>query len=245
MQMITGMNPESREEEVKILPSMRSAWLLIAVSALLANPIASPRLLAQFVDEWRPGQFLPHHYEAEGDPTVPHLSAGAAHIRSIVSRPRWLATISSTILGKPFSGKRVRFSGYLRTVDVENSAGLRLFAEGPHGKPNVFETMEFREITGITGWRRYEIVVDIPESTIVIVPGFYLCGQGSVWADGFMFEAVNSTVALTSLDPISAFVMGDSLEARRIFRKTVLENPENLFFQLYWYMAKSGYGAAK
>jgi hypothetical protein len=51
--------------------------------------------------------------------------------------------------------------------------------------------MSTRPIKGTTGWTKYQIVLDVPESSIDIAFGTLLDGEGEIWCDTFSFEVVD------------------------------------------------------
>ncbi len=56
-----------------------------------------------------------------------------------------------------------------------------------------FDNMEDRPITGTTDWGKYEIVLDVPESTIKIFYGILLAGTGEAWVNGTQLELAVAT----------------------------------------------------
>jgi hypothetical protein len=59
------------------------------------------------------------------------------------------------------------------------------------------DNMDSRPITNTADWRRYEIVLDVPQSATSIAFGFFLWGSGTVWADDFKLERVDASVPRT------------------------------------------------
>jgi len=57
--------------------------------------------------------------------------------------------------------------------------------------------MHDREIKGTSDWKKYEIVLDVPEISDTIDFGFGNDGKGQVWADDFQFEVVGQDVPTT------------------------------------------------
>jgi erythromycin esterase-like protein len=62
-------------------------------------------------------------------------------------------------------GKKIRFSGAIKTTDLEGFAGLWWRADGPNGVL-AFDNMQTRAAKGTTDWKRYEIVLEIPRETV-------------------------------------------------------------------------------
>jgi len=98
-----------------------------------------------------------------------------------------------------YLGKRVRFSGLLRTDSVEGWAGLWMRVDGKENPmvPLAFDNMKDRSLTGTTAWARYNVVLDVaPEATQILV-GTILCGSGSVYMADFKIEVVEQDVPTT------------------------------------------------
>ena len=54
-----------------------------------------------------------------------------------------------------------------------------------------------RPSQGTHDWKRYDLVIDVPEDAVSIRCGLSLSGSGTIWLDGFQFEAVDASVPLT------------------------------------------------
>jgi hypothetical protein len=53
-------------------------------------------------------------------------------------------------------------------------------------------------LTGAHDWTKVEMVFDVPSQSALITLGAFLAGQGQLWASGFAFEEVSSSVPSTS-----------------------------------------------
>ena len=54
-----------------------------------------------------------------------------------------------------------------------------------------------RAVTGTTEWKKYEIVLDVPEGASQISYGALLRGTGQIWFDKLNFEIVDTNVPTT------------------------------------------------
>ncbi|MEJ7559365.1 MAG: hypothetical protein WKF66_13730 [Pedobacter sp.] len=107
-------------------------------------------------------------------------------------------TIMQSFTPSNYLGKRVRLSGYIKSKDVTNWAGMWFRIDGPDkGKSLGFDNMQKRPITGTTAWKKYEIVLDAPENSIGFAFGVLQNGTGEVWLDDLKFEIVDKSVPLT------------------------------------------------
>lgn len=85
------------------------------------------------------------------------------------------------------AGKRVRLSGYLRTEDVTDYAGLWYAARRASGGFAVAE-MSASAVHGTTPWTRYTIELDVPANAVEIIIGTELSGSGTAWFDKLELE---------------------------------------------------------
>jgi len=101
-----------------------------------------------------------------------------------------------------YLGKKIRMSGYMKTKDVAEWAGLwlRIDQEGTD-KPLSFDNMADRPIEGTTDWKKYEIVLDVPSKASNIAFGALLAGTGQVWFDNITFEILDSIAPVGEPDP--------------------------------------------
>lgn len=107
-------------------------------------------------------------------------------------------TLMQTIDASVYRGKRVRFSGFLRTKDA-NQAGLWMRIDGAYKRVLGFDNMEKRAVHGDSDWQSYSIVLDVPQEAVDIAFGFLLNGKGEVAADNFKLEIVSHDVATTDM----------------------------------------------
>ena len=109
-------------------------------------------------------------------------------------------TLMQGISAENYRGARWRLSGYMKT-DQATRAQMWMRVDGPEKAMLAFDNMESRIVSGTTDWTRYEIVLDVPQSSIAIAFGFFLGGSGKVWGDDFRIEKVDATVPTTSTSP--------------------------------------------
>ncbi|MGH8220739.1 MAG: hypothetical protein ACREUT_19575 [Steroidobacteraceae bacterium] len=119
------------------------------------------------------------------------------------ARPDGFGMLWQIIAADNYRGRRLRLSGYLRT-QAASRAQMWMRVDGPDGKTLAFDNMDSRPVTGTTGWRQYDIVLDVPSDSVDIAFGFLLISTGKVWGDEFKLEKVDSTVPVTSAAPALA-----------------------------------------
>lgn len=87
------------------------------------------------------------------------------------------------------AGRRVRFSGWIRTEDLRDGrAALWWRVGGAPGEILALDSMEGRGPRGTTPWTRYEIELDVPHRGAQIRYGMLLAGQGVAWFDSMSVE---------------------------------------------------------
>lgn len=134
-------------------------------------------------------------YEANGFLNAEQVNAVLA------SRPdangSGFGTVMQTISARDYRGQRVRFSAQLRPRGVDEGAGLWFRVDGADGKVLAFDNMQSRPIVGTQQWKRYDIVVDVPEQSTTLAYGVLLIGTGTLGINELRLEKVGKDVAVT------------------------------------------------
>jgi RNA polymerase sigma factor (sigma-70 family) len=95
-------------------------------------------------------------------------------------------------------GRRIRVSGWIKTNDVRDCAGLAMYAyDDGGGMVMCDQTAGVRPIHGSTDWRKYEMVQDVPRTATRIALGADLYCSGELWMDDFEVEVVGNDVPCT------------------------------------------------
>lgn len=106
-------------------------------------------------------------------------------------------TLMQDMSAERFRGKRVRFSGYVKAHRVSGWAGLWMGVDTQSQQDVAYDDMEGRPIRGTSDWRRYEVVLDVDPSAVIINFGIILHGKGQVWLDDCRFVIVDGSVPVT------------------------------------------------
>src|SRR4030095_6622009 len=77
--------------------------------------------------------------------------------------------------------------------------GPGLASAGYQARMLGFDNMDNRPVKGTTDWTKYELVLDVPEATTMILYGFFVYEKGKAWADDLRFEVVGKDVPSTNL----------------------------------------------
>ncbi|GAA0742160.1 AraC family transcriptional regulator [Clostridium oceanicum] len=141
----------------------------------------------------------PEKYEGSIDNKIYHMGSKAATMRSVGEEfsAEEYGTIMQQISGKTFVGKRMRFSGFIKTEEVEGWSGLWMRIDDASGVTLKLDNMQSRPITGTTEWNYYSCVLDIPEKGAIINIGALLIGKGKIWFDNADFQEVDHNTPTT------------------------------------------------
>jgi erythromycin esterase-like protein len=95
---------------------------------------------------------------------------------------------TATFPVKDAAGKRIRFSGYIKTEGVTTGyAGLWWRVDGPSGVL-AFDNMQNRGVSGTTDWKRYDIELPVAADAKNINFGALFPGNGTAWFDELTVE---------------------------------------------------------
>lgn len=177
---------------------MRFRYLMAAILGLALSDLAR----AAPPPGWIVAGNAPTHYVFAVDTATPVSGSKSA---SITAKPTatsgGFGTLMQMIAANDYRGSRLRLSGYLRTANA-NRSQMWMRVDGPNHEVLAFDNMDSRPVTGTTQWRRYDIVLDVPQSSVDFAFGFLLAGGGKVWGADFQLEKVGTAVPVTSQETI-------------------------------------------
>lgn len=119
-----------------------------------------------------------------------------AFIKAKTEAPTGFGTLMQMIAADKYLGKRLRLSAMLKTSGA-NRAQLWMRMDGADSKMLGFYNMDDRPVTGTTDWKRYSLVLDVPEETQGIAFGVFLNGKGQLWAEDFKLEPIGKDVPVS------------------------------------------------
>jgi hypothetical protein len=98
-------------------------------------------------------------------------------------------SISGPLLDE-IRGKKIRFSGWIRTKDVGHYAGLWWRVDGPNDRVLGFKNMQVGDdlINGTRGWQEYSIELSIDPAAEDINFGVQTDGGGIAWFDDLSID---------------------------------------------------------
>jgi hypothetical protein len=143
----------------------------------------------------------PGDYEKGIDREVSRNEQKCAFLRSSGSQPSGFGTLMQIFKADLYRNKRMSFSGVVKSQDVEDWAGLWMRVDGPGKESLQFDNMQTRPIVGTTEWKRYHVILDVPQEGINIAFGILLSGKGQVWLTEVQFEETREEPTGTSGHP--------------------------------------------
>jgi erythromycin esterase-like protein len=177
--------------------SISHALLMLAFGAIACASHSSRLMTGEAPKGWFHAGDHPQNYEMSLDRAVKHSGQAGAHIKCITDKAEGFGTLMQIFKADDYRGKRLRLSAWMRTEKADSAQfWLRLdSAKSMVG----FDNMDNRAVTGTTDWKKYELTLDVPAATVKIAFGVIVSGQGQVWVDDFVFEAVGEEAPSTNM----------------------------------------------
>src|SRR4051794_28295324 len=122
--------------------------------------------------------------------------AGAT-IKANVGSPHGSAMLAQSIRADAYRGKRVRLSGYLKTIGVNEGTAVLFMRVDGDGVVQTSDYMQNRPLMLTNDWSRQEIVLDVPRTAVGFTYGFMLGGSGQAWLDDVQLDVVSDDVPTT------------------------------------------------
>ena len=138
----------------------------------------------------------PAEYWVGVDPDQLYQGHDCAFLKSKTQSVDGFGTLMQSIRAEQYKGKRVRFSGVVKSQGVVSWASLWMRVD--QGRDMVaFDNMQDRPVKGTTDWQRYDVVLDVPPDSTGISFGILLDGAGEVWLSSTKFDVVGADVPVT------------------------------------------------
>jgi hypothetical protein len=175
--------------------------------ALIAAPIAAWLMIASAATIERPQRWSssssgqgPESYEMGVDTSVTWNGKPALTVQSTGQAVTAFGDVHQYLGSPGYGGKRVRFSGVLRTSSVDQWAGIYLFV----GSYAMHQLDPLAMPPGVgkrgtdTQWQPLSVVIDVPQDVETIRMGLVLVGNGKAWLSDLKFEEVGKDVPVTT-----------------------------------------------
>ena len=173
-------------------------WAFLVITILITVLIIANNN-NKIPEGWFPAGSNPSEYEMGVDNSIFQNGRACAYIKSKSPKQNQFGTLMQTIDAENYLEKRLQLSGYIKSEDVKGWCGMWMRIDGENNQQLGFDNMRDRAIKGTTDWKKYEIVLDIPENSTSINYGVLLNSDGKVWFDNFELKEVEKDIPLTNL----------------------------------------------
>ncbi len=154
----------------------------------------------EFNDGFPAGWFLassqPQDYEVSSDTQFVRHGQSSVTIKAEDTDETKFSSLQQSFSAQPYWGQRLRLTGFVRTEIVESGSTMWMRVDGEPGTALRYNSTE--PIRGSTDWKLLTIVLDVPEGSSDINLGFVLAGNGQIWVDDLLLEAVGDEVGTTA-----------------------------------------------
>lgn len=189
---------------------MKTMKSLFALSTILLLSFSTSNLITP--ESWHKAGSHPNDYDMGADVQIFKSGNKSATIASKKSNIKGFGTLMQTCNAKDYIGHKIKFSGFMKSENVDNWAGFWMRIDGEDKyKPMAFDNMKDRPIKGSTDWNFYEIILEVPKGSTTLNFGALLSGTGQIWFDDLKIEIIEDNVPVTG--------------------ETLNEFPENLGFE--------------
>jgi hypothetical protein len=192
-----------------------SAGLLIAAEAGNTSATATPAAATSGAPKgWVQNGSDPKAskaYEVGVDSTQPYKKPVSVYVKSLgpkTSEDKYkFGGLMQMCRAESFRGKRLKFTGYVKTLDVAGTANLWFRVDGENGKILAFDNMSDRPIKGTTDWKEYSVVLDVPETATALAYGIFVSGSGAgtAWLNDVQLIEVGSGVKSTNMEAANTY----------------------------------------
>jgi hypothetical protein len=125
-----------------------------------------------------------------------------AFLKSKEKSIKGFGTLMQNFVPKEYLGKKVKLTAFIKANEVSDWAGMWMRIDGEQNGKNSnktlgFDNMQDRPLKGTIGWKKYEIILKVPENAINLAYGVLISKTGSVWMDDIQFEIVSDEIKTT------------------------------------------------
>ena len=163
-------------------------------------------------------------YELSRNEAEKHAGKASGCVKSTGDAAEGFGTLTQAFAADAYRGKRLRMTAYVKTDGVEGWSGLWMRIDGKEKTGLAFDNMMERPVKGTTDWKKYEVVLDVPEDAEAIFFGYLVAGKGKGCVDDIAFDVVNNDVKTTGLEIAPQDRQGEPL-------KGLSKEPKNLDFE--------------
>lgn len=171
--------------------TMKKLSVVTVVLIILALLFMRNESQAQSINGWFKTGSQAKSYETGLNTSKSKTGKKCAYIKSIEDDIKGFGTLMQYCDAKLYLGKRVKMTGYIKTVNVVNWSGMWLRVDSKFGgKYLSFDNMYDRPIKGDTDWMKCEIILNVPKESSALNYGVLLNGTGEVYFDRISIEII-------------------------------------------------------
>ena len=145
--------------------------------------------------DWQSSETVPGEYRVGSDRCVVYSGKASLFIRSLKHDPQGMMDVYQEFLAARYLGKRIRFSGALRSAGMADGVGQLCVS--------VDQLTRMVTTRGSSGWNHYQIVFDVPPDAQAIQLRIRVNGAGTLWADALRFEEASAALPLGLPGPVN------------------------------------------
>lgn len=139
------------------------------------------------------------NYVVEPDTQTHHHGKRSVSLRSTEeASPDLFGNVMQVIKADDFRGKRIAFAMDLKTENAAQGASPFMRLDAGNSEVLVFASMNDAPIAGTSDWKRYRLVMDVPQESAALSIGIDLEGTGRVWMDDVRVEVVGANVDVSA-----------------------------------------------
>lgn len=183
------------------------------LKVLMAAPIVAFLVMANAADMKRPeGWSWSSHsssearnlYEMGVDEQVLYQGHRSLTLRGHGQNEASYAAAMQYVSSKGYRGKKVRFSGVLRTSGIDGWAGIWMRSDNGGHDLVIGDALPLAvgSIQALPQWTPVSVVLPVGPDDGVVTMGLALIGNGQAWLSDLKFEMVDDTTPLTATRPV-------------------------------------------
>ncbi len=170
--------------------------LLLTVVTLFASDVSAQTSLPT---GWFAAGNRPADYNMSLESSTPSSERSVFRMSSKTRNAPGFGTLMQSISADEYRGKRIRFSGRIRTANVSSWASLWVRVDGPCTHRRAFDNGQTRGMKGTAEWRDFHVVVDVASDAEGISFGQLLNGPGTAWFSNLAFSVVPNSTPSTAM----------------------------------------------
>lgn len=193
-----GKEESFRSAVTQVLVRRNGKWQILAEHASRVLPPVEPTVSGMPVGWTRRLNGSANSYIFSVDTLVKHAGKTSASIKfSCGDDQDNVGYLEQIISAAEYRAKRLRLTGWIKTADA-NRSGLWMSVDSDR-RILGFDNMWNRAVRGDADWKKYSVVLDVPNEAVNIRFGAILSGKGQIWADDLKLEVVDTTTAVTNM----------------------------------------------